>query len=52
LDNWSNFLKLTDEANRKFKWLQEFTTPEDDALHWDKATTIRYMQLAFDTANM
>ena len=52
LDNWSNFLQLTDEANRKFKWLQEFTTPDDDALHWDKPTTIRYMQLAFDTANM
>ena len=52
VDNWSNFLRVTDAANRKFEWLQKFTTPEDDALHWDEPTTKRYMQLAFDTANM
>ena len=52
LDNWSNFLVLTDAENRKFKWLEEFTTPSDDALHWDEPTTKRYMQLAFDTADM
>ena len=52
IDNWSNFLVVTDAANRKFKWLQPFSTPEDDALHWDEPTTKLYMQLAFDTANM
>ena len=52
VDNWSNFLRVTDEANRKFEWLQKFTTPSDDPLHWDEPTTKLYMQLAFDTANM
>ena len=52
VDNWSNFLRVTDEANRKFEWLQKFTTPSEDPLHWDEPTTKLYMQLAFDTANM
>ncbi|MBQ8535602.1 MAG: Ig-like domain-containing protein [Bacilli bacterium] len=52
VDNWSNFLRVTDETNRKFEWLQKFTTPSDDPLHWDEPTTKLYMQLAFDTANM
>ena len=48
----SNFLIIQDEANRKFTWLQTFTTPDNDPLHWDEATTKLYMQMAFDTANM
>lgn len=52
VDNWSNFLKIVSEEERTFKWLRDFTTPSDDPLHWDKDTTIRYMQLAFDTAGL
>lgn len=52
VDNQSNFLRVTDEANRKFEWLQKFTTPLDNHLHWEETTTKLYMQLAFDTANM
>lgn len=52
VDNWSNFLAIKSEKDRTFTWLNKFTTPDDDALHWDEPTTILYMQLAFDTAGM
>lgn len=52
IDNFSNFVIIKDESKRTFTWLRTFTTPENDALHWDEPTTIAYMQLAFDTAGM
>jgi len=52
VDNFSNFVVINDEAKRTFTWLRKFSTPENDALHWDEETTIDYMQLAFDTAGM
>ena len=52
IDNFSNFVIIKEESKRTFTWLRTFTTPENDALHWDEPTTIAYMQLAFDTAGM
>ena len=52
LDNFSSFVIIKSEADRTFTWIRPFSTPEDDALHWDEATTKLYMQVAFDNAGM
>lgn len=50
IDNFSKYLILVDKEAKDFDWLRTYTTA--DGLHWDEATTIDYMTLAFNGAGM
>lgn len=50
VDNFSNFIIVSDSENRKFTWLRDYTTT--DALHWDESTTIDYMTVLFNEVGM
>ena len=50
VDNFSNFIVLNNREKKTFTWLRPYNTV--DGLHWDEATTIDYMTLAFNTAGM
>ena len=50
IDNYSKYLILADRETKDFTWLRTYTTA--DALHWDEATTMDYMTLAFNEAGM
>ena len=52
IDNYSNFVIIKDESQRTFTWIRNFSTPQDDALHWDEPTTKMFMQLVFETAGI
>lgn len=50
VDNFSNFIKVKSRKDKTFTWLRTYTTT--DSLHWDEATTIDYMTMAFNTSGM
>jgi hypothetical protein len=52
IDYFSKYLRLDDDTTRKFTWLKDFSTPDDDALHWDQNTTISCMTTVFNLAGM